>query len=171
MSFGMYELWFLIDEYHFIIDDIETIITSFAKHDEFNKFVSYFFDDRVKAKKEGNDGLAAFDKNNLNSSYGADGQNNEKFSSFKFLDRKKVTKAHAAGNFKHNHKVTDNLFIIENESLSARCNKPLQSSYATLSNAKYWYLLFVYKFLFRCLDKSRMHFVYIDTDSYMWAIA
>jgi hypothetical protein len=144
---------------------------TFAKHDKFNKFVNHFFDDRVKAKKEGDNSRAALDKDILNSSYGADVQNNEKFSSFKFLSREEDTKAHATGNFKHNHKVTDDLFIIENKSLSARCNKPLQSSYATLSNAKYWYLLFVYKFLFRCLDKSRMHFVYTDTDSYMWAIA
>jgi hypothetical protein len=37
MSFGMYELWFLIDECHFVSDEIDTLIT-FTKHDKFNDF-------------------------------------------------------------------------------------------------------------------------------------
>jgi hypothetical protein len=136
-----------------------------------DKFVNYFIDDRVKAKMEGDTGRAAFDKNILNSSYGADGQNNEKFSNIKFCDRNKTLKAHAAGNFKHTHKVTDDLYIVEKEALTPSCKKPIQSSCATLSNAKYWYTLFVYKFMYKCMDKNRFHFVYTDTDSYMWAIA
>jgi hypothetical protein len=40
-----------------------------------------------------------------------------------------------------------------------------------LSNAKYWYLTFVYKFTNVCLDQNKFHFVYTDTDSYYFAVA
>jgi hypothetical protein len=170
MSFGMYELWFLNDECHFIIDGIDNLIT-FTKHDKFSGFVNHFFNDRVKAKKEGNTGRSILDKIVLNGSYGSDGQNNEKFTTIKFLNRDKTIKAHANYNFKATHKVTDDLFIVEKEPTSASCKKPLQSAFATLSNAKFWYLTFVYKFMNRCLDQSRFHFIYTDTDSYMFAVA
>jgi hypothetical protein len=136
MSFGMYELWFLIDECHFIIDDIDNLIT-FTRHDKFG-FVNHFFNDRVNAKKEGNTGRSILDKIVLNGSYGSDGQNNEKFTTIKFLNRDKTIKAHANYNFKATHKVTDDLFIVEKEPTSASCKKPLQSAFATLSNAKFW---------------------------------
>jgi hypothetical protein len=170
MSFGMYELWFLIDECHFIIDDIDTLIL-FTKHDKFNGFVNYFFNERATAKKAGNGGKSTLCKIILNGSYGADGQNNEKFSDIKFLNREKTIKAHASCNFKATHKVTDYLFIVEKDPLSASCKKPLHTAFATLSNAKFWYITFIYKFMNRCLDQSRFHFIYTDTDSYMFAIA
>jgi hypothetical protein len=72
MSFGMYELWLLTDECLFIIDDIDTVIT-FTKHDKINKFVNYFFNERIVAKSQGNNGMEALFKNILNLSYGADG--------------------------------------------------------------------------------------------------
>jgi hypothetical protein len=123
------------------------------------------------ARKEGNAGRATLDKIILNGSYGADGQNNEKFSDVKFLNREKTIKAHANYNFKATHKVTDELYIVEKDPLSATCRKLLQSSHATLSNAKFWYMTFYYKFMNRCLYKNKFHFIYTDTDSYMFAVA
>jgi hypothetical protein len=143
MSFGMCEIWFLIDKCHFLIDEVQTVIT-FTKHDKFNKFVNHFFDERKVAKKAGNEGKSILCKIILNGSYGADGQNNEKFSKINFCNEEKATKMQAAGDFKHTTKVNDNLFIIEREPLAATCKKPLQSAFATLSNAKFWYLTIIY---------------------------
>jgi hypothetical protein len=157
MSFGMYELWFLIDKCHFLIDEVQTVIT-FTKHDKFNKFVNHFFDERKIAKKAGNEGKSILCKIILNGSYGADGQNNEKFSKINFCNEEKATKMQAAGDFKHTTKVNDNLFIIEREPLAATCQKPLQSAFATLSNAKFWYLTFIYEFMNKRLDQSKFHF-------------
>jgi hypothetical protein len=170
MSFGMYELWFLIDECHFIIDDIETVIL-FTKHDKFKGFVNHFFKERAVAKKAKKEGLSTLCKLIMNGSYGSDGQNNEKFSKLGFFDRAKTRIKQNSSNFQHTTKVTDDLFILESESKSASCNKPLQSAFATLSNAKFWYLTFVYKFLYKCVDLSKFHFVYTDTDSFMFAVA
>jgi hypothetical protein len=102
------------------------------------------------ARKENNTGRAALDKIILDGSYGADGQNSA---------------------FKATHKVNDDLFIVEKDPVIATCKKPLQSSYATLSNAKFLYLTFVYKFMYKCLDQQKFHFIYTDTDSYMFAVA
>jgi hypothetical protein len=167
MSFGMYELWGLIDDCHFIIDDIETVIR-FTKHCRIGPFVNHFFQKRVAATTKGENALC---KNLLNSSYGSDGQNNEKFNDIKFMTEKKANKATCSNRFKSMSKITHDLYLVEREQLTARCPKPLQSSYATLSNAKYWYISFVYKFMYRCLDRERFHFVAGDTDSYFWAVA
>ena len=41
----------------------------------------------------------------------------------------------------------------------------------TLDNAKYWYLTFIYKFMYRCLDTNRFHFTSGDTDSIYMAVS
>jgi hypothetical protein len=112
MSFGMYELWFLVDECHFIIDDIENLIT-FTKHDKFSGFLNHFFNDRTKAKKKGNNGRSVLDKIVLNGSYGSDGQNNEKLNTIKFLNREDTIAAQSKYNFRGTHKIADDLFIVE----------------------------------------------------------
>jgi hypothetical protein len=137
MTFGMYELWGLIDAHHFVIDDIETVIL-FTKHDKFKGFVNHFFNDRLAAKKAKNDGLSTVDKLILNGSYGSDGQNNEKFSKIGFFDKQKTGSKQANTTFRHTHKVTDDLFILESEPPSASANKPIQSALATPSNVKFW---------------------------------
>jgi hypothetical protein len=167
MSFGMYELWGLIDDCHFVIDDVKFLIL-FTKHDKIGKFVNYGFNMRTAAKTKGEN---LFWKNMLNSSYGSDGMNNEKFTNVKFLDRKKALKAVVNYNFMNSTMITDDLYLVEKDPTSASCNKPLQSAFATLSNAKFFYNLFVYQFTMKCLDEKRFHFVVTDTDSYMWAVA
>jgi hypothetical protein len=167
MSFGMYELWFLIDRCHFVIEEVESVIT-FAKHDRIGEFVNYCFNTRVAAKTKAE---KQFWKIVLNSSYGADGMNHENFTKIRILDEKKTRRAQASSNFITTKKIVDDLFIVESEPTSCKCNKPLQTAYATLSNAKFWYLTFVYEFMYKCLDQTKFHFVYTDTDSYFWAVA
>jgi hypothetical protein len=50
MTFSSYYLWFLIDDCHFIIDDIKQLIT-FNKHIKFNTFVNEFMNKRIEAIK------------------------------------------------------------------------------------------------------------------------
>jgi hypothetical protein len=49
MSLGMYELWGLIDDFHFIVDEISIVIT-FTKHNKIGKFVNKLFNMKVSAK-------------------------------------------------------------------------------------------------------------------------
>ncbi|KAA6362162.1 MAG: hypothetical protein EZS28_042311, partial [Streblomastix strix] len=63
---------------HFIIDDIEEIVL-FTKHTVFKSFVEVMAERRQQALREGHQAKQLYFKNIVNSSYGADGQNNEKF--------------------------------------------------------------------------------------------
>jgi DNA polymerase elongation subunit (family B) len=47
---------------------------------------------------------------------------------------------------------------------------PIQNSFFTLDNSKYWYLVFLYDFLFKCVDTERLHFIEGDTDSIYFAV-
>ncbi|KAA6403839.1 MAG: hypothetical protein EZS28_000632 [Streblomastix strix] len=78
MSFSSYYLWLLIDYFLFIIDDVEEIVL-FNKHTAFKSFVEVMAEKRQQAMREGNQAKQFYFKNIVNSSYGADGQNNEKF--------------------------------------------------------------------------------------------
>jgi hypothetical protein len=107
----------------------------------------------------------------LNSSYGSDGQNNEKFANIRFLSKAKALRATANCNFVSSTKISDDLYLVEKEPVSAACEKPLHTAFATLSNAKYWFVSFVYNFMYKCMDTERFHFVVCDTDSHMWAVS
>ena len=52
-----------------------------------------------------------------------------------------------------------------------KCDTCLQEAFFTLDNAKYWYLVFIYDFMFKCMDTNRLHFIEGDTDSMYWAVA
>jgi hypothetical protein len=41
----------------------------------------------------------------------------------------------------------------------------------TLDNAKFWYIKFVYDFIYKCIDLSKIHFIEGDTDSLYYAIS
>ncbi|KAA6399565.1 MAG: hypothetical protein EZS28_004910 [Streblomastix strix] len=67
-----------VDYCHFIIDDVEEIVL-FTKHTAFKSFVEVMAEKCYQAMREGNQAKQLYFKNIVNSSYGADGQNNEKF--------------------------------------------------------------------------------------------
>jgi hypothetical protein len=73
--------------------------------------------------------------------------------------------------FQNKVRISDDVYLVEKDSVAASCKKPIQTAFATLSNAKYWFNTFVYKFMYKCLDRNKFHFVVCDTDSYMWAVA
>ncbi|KAA6383466.1 MAG: hypothetical protein EZS28_021008 [Streblomastix strix] len=78
MSFSSYYLWLQIDYSHFIIDDINEIVL-FNKRTAFKSFVEVMAENHQQAMREGNQAKQLYFENIVNSSYGPDGQNNEKF--------------------------------------------------------------------------------------------
>ncbi|KAA6385821.1 MAG: hypothetical protein EZS28_018652, partial [Streblomastix strix] len=155
MSFSSYYLWLLIDYCHFIIDDVEEIVL-FTKHTAFKSFVEVMAEKSQQAMREGNQAKQLYFKNIVNSSYGADGQNNEKFDKIGFTNTRK--------NCDDRYLVSINL-----DSFSA--HKCLQVSIFTQDNSKFWYLCFIYFFLYKCIDMDRIHFCCMDTDSMYLAIS
>jgi DNA polymerase elongation subunit (family B) len=51
------------------------------------------------------------------------------------------------------------------------CDTAIIQGFFTLDNAKFWYLNFIYNFMYKCLDKTRFHFIEGDTDSMYFAIS
>ena len=78
MSFSSYYLWYLMDKFHFVIDDIQTLII-FNKNTCFNSFVDGFTKNRQKAKLNKQQGKDEYCKYTLNGSYGHDAMNTDKF--------------------------------------------------------------------------------------------
>jgi hypothetical protein len=170
MTFSSYYLWFLIDDCHFIIDDIQEIAT-FSKHLGFNKFVNGFMHDRQTAMKDKNKGMEQYCKICLNGSYGYDGMNSEYFTKLKFMNKDKTFHCQATNNFVSTRRINDDFYCVNTNPRSYRGDKCLHEAFFTLDNAKYWYLNFVYNFVHKAFDMNRMHFIEGDTDSMYWAIS
>ncbi|KAA6353785.1 MAG: hypothetical protein EZS28_050688 [Streblomastix strix] len=170
MCFYSYYLWLLIDDCHFIIDDVKCVMT-FSKHIGFESFVRKFMQQRIQSKIEGNDGGEQFSKITMNSSYGSDGMNQEHFSDIKLCDIHETFRKHLNGRFKSDRKLGDNLYAVEFEQQKFNCKTCLQVAFAVLDCAKYWFMNFYYNFLTPMVDMNRVHLIYCDTDSMMLAVA
>jgi hypothetical protein len=170
MSFSSYYLWFLIDRCHFIIDDIKSIIT-FTKHDRFNRFVNEFMNNRIDAINQKNKGKEQFCKTSLNGSYGYHGMNTEKYVRTSVKNKSQTFQAQIFDNFVSTRKLSEDQFLVTYNPRNFRCDTCIQEAFFTLDNAKFWYLNFVYNFMYRCLDMSKIHFIEGDTDSAYWAVA
>ncbi|MPN23638.1 hypothetical protein SDC9_171031 [bioreactor metagenome] len=55
--------------------------------------------------------------------------------------------------------------------MTIKCKTALASAYFTLDNGKYWILNYIYNCLYKCLDKSKFHFIETDTDSLYFAVS
>ncbi|KAA6372242.1 MAG: hypothetical protein EZS28_032232 [Streblomastix strix] len=170
MCFYSYYLWLLIDDCHFIIDDVKCVMT-FSKHIGFESFVKKFMQQRIQSKIEGNSGGEQFSKIAMNSSYGSDGMNQEHFSDIKLCDIHETFRKNLNGRFKSDRKLGDNLYAVEFEQQKFNCKTCLQVAFAVLDCAKYWFMNFYYNFLTPMIDMNRVHLIYCDTDSMMLAVA
>ncbi|KAA6374352.1 MAG: hypothetical protein EZS28_030122 [Streblomastix strix] len=170
MSFNNYYLWLLIDQFHFIVDEIVSV-TTFSKHDSFNSFVKEFMRIRQQAKDDKNDGIAQFAKIVLNSSFGGDALNSEKYSNTKLLSSERTFLQHMMNGFIHSTELNDDLYAVQVDKESCRCNTCIQCAFFTLDNAKFFYINFLYNFLYKAFDKTKMHIIQLDTDSLTLAIA
>ena len=177
MTFSSYYLWYLMDKFHFIIDDIKTLLV-FDSNTCFGKFANSFMENRQKAELEGNKGKSLFCKISLNGSYGYDAMNTEKYVKQKVMNMNCTLCAHASQNFLGERLLSDpdtpdddKAFLVQLQTDKYKCDTCLQEAVFTLDNAKYWYLTFIYDFMYKCMDTRRFHFIEGDTDSMYWAIA
>ncbi|KAA6373513.1 MAG: hypothetical protein EZS28_030961, partial [Streblomastix strix] len=123
-------------------------------HDRFNPFVKEFMNQRIQAINEKNDGKKQFYKQAMNSSYGIDGMNQEKYSQMKLLSSDRTWLSHLQGSFVNDQQITDDLYAVQFNAESCNCNTCLHSAYFVLDNSKYW-----------------IHYICGDTDSMTWAIS
>ncbi|KAA6360978.1 MAG: hypothetical protein EZS28_043495, partial [Streblomastix strix] len=118
----------------------------------------------VKAHIEGNKGEELKNKLEVNTSFGYDSINSEKYKDFRLCNKKNVWKHHIANTFLTDKQISENCFIVELEKKRCSCSTPLQVAYFTMDNSKYFYLNAYYNFLTPCLDMDYIHVSYCDTD-------
>jgi hypothetical protein len=171
MSFSSYYLWFLIDYCHLIIDDVKSIhVITFTKHDNFKPFVTEFMNKRIECLKAKSP-KETFYKLCLNGSYGYDGMNTEKYEYLRLMNKDKTYETQLFPNHINTRKIGDDTYLVTIKPKSFPCKTCIQEAYFTLDNAKLWYLNFIYNFMYKCLDRSRFHFIEGDTDSAYWAVS
>ncbi|KAA6386419.1 MAG: hypothetical protein EZS28_018055, partial [Streblomastix strix] len=107
----------------------------------------------------------------INSSYGYDTLNTEKFGKIKMLDKAGTFIAQHHPNHMGTKLISANTFAVQTKPKTATCFTSIQSGVFTLDNAKYWYLNYIYNFMYKYLDRKRFQFVLADTDSIYIAVA
>jgi hypothetical protein len=110
-------------------------------------------------------------KISLNGAYGYDIMNEENYSKSRILDREHTFMRLLAPNFVNSRKLGEDVFQVELQPKSFGCDTCTIEGLFTLDNSKFWYLNFIYRFMYKCLDMTRIHFVEGDTDSMYWAVA
>ncbi|KAA6374577.1 MAG: hypothetical protein EZS28_029897, partial [Streblomastix strix] len=168
MVFNNYYLWLLID-LGLVITDYKSI-TVFEKNAAYEPFVRTMMNLRIQAILAGST-KEKFYKLIINSSYGYDTLNTEKFGKIKMLDKAGTFIAQHHPNHMGTKRINANRFAVQIKPKTATCFTSIQSGVFTLVNAKYWYLNYIYNFMYKCLDRKRFHFVLADTDSIYIAIA
>ncbi|KAA6398677.1 MAG: hypothetical protein EZS28_005791 [Streblomastix strix] len=126
---------------------------------------------RQQAKDDHNDGLAQFAKIVLNRAFGGDALNSEKYSNTKLLLSERTFLQHMMSGFFNSTELNDDLYAVQVDKENCHCNTCLQVAYFVLDSAKFWYVNFIYSFMYKAYDMSRMHFVQCDTDSLTWVIS
>ena len=175
MAFSTYYLWYLIDEFGFVVEDVKSIIT-FDKHLKFGNFVGKCMSARQEAiskKKEDKsyDVLDKYYKNILNSSYGFDGKRCDNYNKSRIVTAKDAFKSHRSPLHLNTIELGNDRYITVERTKNFKIQTPVQCAVFTLDNAKFWYLTFIYNFMMRCLDMTRLHYAEGDTDSQYWAVS
>jgi hypothetical protein len=172
MPFSSYYLWYLIDKFGFVIEDVTEISVFHANENGlFTKFTIQLMEERMKAIEQKNDGYGAFCKNILNAAYRKDGMNQSKYSRLMILDQDKAFFAQCLPEFKGSRALRDNKYLVEKNYKTYTVNTAIQEAVFTLDNAKFLYIKFVYDFIYKCIDLSKIHFIEGDTDSLYYAIS
>jgi hypothetical protein len=175
MSFSSYYLWLLIDRFHFKITKIKSIMT-FDASACFNSFVNSIMKKRIDAMMIKNDQKAQFYKIILNASYGYDGLNTEKYKvTNNIVKYKKQQQLVCRKEFVEASTLKDDddnsVYLVKMKGKEFRCKTCIQEAFFTLDNSKTWFLIFLYNFLFKSIDKNKFHFNHCDTDSFYMSIA
>jgi hypothetical protein len=120
-----------------------------------------------------------FFKISLNGSYGHDAMNTENYSKSFIQNEARANTSKLSDQFKNIRQLVDkdidqtydSIYQVDMDSDKFKCQTPLQQAYFTLDNAKYWFLVFIYEFMYKCMDMNKIHFIYGDTDSMYFAIS
>ena len=99
------------------------------------------------------------------------GMNTEKFVKIKFCEESQTHTSIISDRYLGGNKINDDTWFIEKQSKYFNCNTPIQESIFTRDNAKFRYLTFIYKFMYKCLDRTWFHFTSGDSDSIYIAFA
>ncbi|KAA6387680.1 MAG: hypothetical protein EZS28_016796 [Streblomastix strix] len=94
------------------IDDVKQIVL-FNRHDQFNSFIKEFTKDRIEAKLDENKGQKQFFKIVMNSSYGNDGMNTEKYHKVKIMNKKQTERAIISNVFMDEQKVSEDSYHVQ----------------------------------------------------------
>jgi hypothetical protein len=142
----------------------------YEKHTGFRVFTKEMTKLRQNSKLCGDGAGDEFYKLVLNGSYGYDIMN-EKFSKSSIYNRNTTALKVFSPYFMSARRLNENHYQVQMEREIYNCKTPLIQGFFTLENAKFWYLNFIYNFMFKCLDMSKIHFVEGDTDSMYWAVS
>jgi len=168
--FSCYELWLFIDRFDFVIDEIECV-DIFRAHISYESFVKDSMNERIDATLAKNEGVALARKMEMNGSFGYDIMNTENYNKVYLFSANQTLTAHQSENYVSERKLCDDLYQVNLESDKFRCDTRLQAGFWTLSVAKVWYVLFIYDFIYKCVDTDKIHFIEGDTDSMYWAVS
>jgi hypothetical protein len=172
MPFSSYYLWYVIDRFGFVIEDaFEMSVFNANENGLFNKFTIQLMEERMKAIEQKNDGYGTFCKNILNAAYGKDGMNQSKYSRLMILDQDKAFFSQCFPEFKGSRAISNNRYVVEKNYKTYSVNTAIQEAVFTLNNTKFWYIKFVYDFIYKCIDLSKIHFIEDNTDSLYYAIS
>jgi hypothetical protein len=97
--------------------------------------------------------------------------NEEKFSNSQVVTKSTAAMKVFSPYFISTRPLNENYYQVQMEKSTFNCKTPLIQGFFTLENAKFWYLNFIYNFMYKCLDMTRLHFVEGDTDSMYWAVS
>ncbi|KAA6365844.1 MAG: hypothetical protein EZS28_038628, partial [Streblomastix strix] len=89
----------------------------------------------------------------MNSSYGSDGMNAEKYHKVKMMNMKQTERAIRSNAFMDEQKISEDSYMVQMNPEHCSCKTPLQVEFFVLDNAKYW-----------------IHFIEGDTESAYYAI-
>jgi hypothetical protein len=106
-----------------------------------------------------------------NSSYGYDAMNTENYSKSYIQSTSKANCSKLDDRFRNINQLAENCFQVDMSSDKFKCETCIHQAFFTLDNSKYWFLVFIYEFMYKCLDMNRIHFIEGDTDSMYWAIS
>ncbi|KAA6400725.1 MAG: hypothetical protein EZS28_003747 [Streblomastix strix] len=150
--------------------DVKQIVL-FNKRDYFNLLIKEFSKNRIEAKLDENKEQEQYSKIVMNSSYGSDGMNTERYHKFKIMNRKQTERAIRSNAFIDERKILEDSYIVQMNPEHCSCKTPLQVAFFVFDNAKYGYLNFIYNFMYKSLDMNRIHFIEGHTDSAYQAIS
>jgi hypothetical protein len=137
----------------FIVDDVKSMMT-ISKYTGFKVFVEEFMRLRQQAILDKNKGLGNFYKLCLNSSYGQENINEEKFTKVMLCNTHQTLSYHLKPNFITTIKFNNDVYQCELSRKTFGCNTPIQCGFYTLDNHKYWILNFYYNFMEKYLDHT-----------------